>query len=198
VNVRRLVQPRVSRSPSDMETTLLFSEARELLAVDSKDPRRLDDDDLRFRPEAHEARESRRFGLDDFLLLVVDALETDEAKESRRPVTALLWPLRLVTGTPISCISCAVGGVAGWWQSSSATLLRLLRRRKLLVLPKKLSRRGAMLVLREYIVLLVWLLPSKFGADETVLRVKLRKDNQKLWPCYPAAGTVSVVACVPV
>ena len=44
----RLAQPRVSRSPSDMETTLA-AEAQE--SDDSKEPRRLDED-LRPRPEA--------------------------------------------------------------------------------------------------------------------------------------------------
>ena len=105
----RLAQPTVSMLPSDMDTTLLFSEAQEL--VDSMELRRFifeDDGDDLFRlrrPEAQEASESRRFDLDlDLPLLLVETieLEVEEANESLRS-----WLCLLPFNTLISCISCA-------------------------------------------------------------------------------------------
>ena len=108
----RLAQPTVSMLPSDMDTTLLFSEAQEL--VDSMELRRFifedddDDEDDLFRlrrPEAQEASESRRFDLDlELPLLLVETieLEVEEANESLRS-----WLCLLPFNTLISCISCA-------------------------------------------------------------------------------------------
>lgn len=92
--------------PSDIDTTLLCSEAQEL--EDSRELRRLlleDDDDLfrLRRPEAQEASESRRFDLDlPLLLMETIELEVEEASESLR------WlPCPLPFNIPISCICCA-------------------------------------------------------------------------------------------
>ena len=89
-----------------MDTTLLCSEAQEL--VDSRELRRLlleDGDDLfrLRRPEAQEANESRRFDLD-LPLLLVETIEL-EVEEANEPLRWLPFPLP--SNILISCIGCA-------------------------------------------------------------------------------------------